>query len=380
MPLKSIELFTGAGGLALGLHRAGFEHAALFERDRFACDTLRHNISRDSVSGIADWDVRECDVTQVSFKEFCGIDLVAGGPPCQPFSLGGKKQGSQDQRDMFPQFVRVVRETMPRSFIMENVFGLLQPRFKDYFRYILLQLQNPSLQRPSRSTVASHFKKLMEESDRSLPEYLVCYCKLNAADYGTPQRRRRVFVVGLKRNRLGSACWQFPSPTHSRQALERSKWNKSYWKKHDMPPQGEGAEGKEDGLAPWVTIRDCFLDLPEPLEGASPLINGHGFRDGAKSYPGHTGSVLDLPSKALKAGVHGVPGGENMLVADDGSLRYFTIREAARLQDFPDSWEFQGAWSEVMRQLGNAVPVGLGAAVAHTVAQVLKGGADGPES
>lgn len=122
---------------------------------------------------------------------------------------------------------------------------------------------------------------------------------------------------------------------------------------------------------PWRTVRDALVGLPDPKAKAAKTIPDHRFQDGAKVYPGHTGSPLDLPAKTLKAGDHGVPGGENMLVREDGSVRYFTVREAARIQTFPDGYRFHGSWTETMRQLGNAVPVMLGRIVAASVAEKL---------
>ena len=121
---------------------------------------------------------------------------------------------------------------------------------------------------------------------------------------------------------------------------------------------------------PWVTVRQAISDLPEP--NSANAIPNHEFRAGAKSYPGHTGSPIDEPSKTLKAGAHGVPGGENMIRFNDNSLRYFTAREAARIQTFPDDYFITGSWSETMRQLGNAVPVTLSKAVSKNVAKALK--------
>jgi DNA (cytosine-5)-methyltransferase 1 len=119
-------------------------------------------------------------------------------------------------------------------------------------------------------------------------------------------------------------------------------------------------------------VRDAISDLPDPenYELAS-LIPNHRFQSGAKSYKGHTGSLLDEPAKTLKAGDHGVPGGENMLARADGSVRYFTVRESARLQTFPDEYVFNGTWTETMRQLGNAVPVHLASVVVESVRQQL---------
>jgi DNA (cytosine-5)-methyltransferase 1 len=120
-------------------------------------------------------------------------------------------------------------------------------------------------------------------------------------------------------------------------------------------------------------VREALADLPDPqteARAAAELLN-HRFQPGARSYPGHTGSPLDEPAKTLKAGVHGVPGGENMLLRPDGSVRYFSVRESARLQTFPDNYKFHGSWTETMRQLGNAVPVKLAEVVAKDVADHL---------
>jgi DNA (cytosine-5)-methyltransferase 1 len=118
-------------------------------------------------------------------------------------------------------------------------------------------------------------------------------------------------------------------------------------------------------------VRDAINDLPDPEKFLTNKIPNHRFNPGARSYPGHTGSPLDEPAKTLKAGDHGVPGGENMLARTDGTVRYFTVREAARLQTFPDDYIFRGAWTEAMRQLGNAVPVRLAEVVASSVAKTL---------
>ncbi len=123
----------------------------------------------------------------------------------------------------------------------------------------------------------------------------------------------------------------------------------------------------------WQTVRDAISDLPDPelQPGVASNYHDHRLQPGARSYPGHTGSPLDEPAKTLKAGVHGVPGGENMLRRPDGSVRYFTIRESARLQTFPDKMVFHGSWTETMRQLGNAVPCRLAQAVVSEVRDCL---------
>jgi DNA (cytosine-5)-methyltransferase 1 len=126
------------------------------------------------------------------------------------------------------------------------------------------------------------------------------------------------------------------------------------------------------GIGRWQTVRDAIADLPNPCVAGKEEILNHRFQPGARVYPGHTGSPLDFPAKTLKAGDHGVPGGENMLALADGSVRYFTVRESARLQTFPDWFAFPCSWTESMRQIGNAVPVRLSETIAKSVADVLR--------
>src|SRR5438105_2741655 len=141
-PLRSVELFTGAGGLALGTALAGFHHLALVELDRNSCETLRLN--RDRVIPAAAWPVDELDVHKIDFKPYAdSLDLLAGGVPCQPFSLGGKHLGHRDRRNLFPELFRAVCEARPKALLVENVKGLMRSSFSGYFEYILLRLSRP---------------------------------------------------------------------------------------------------------------------------------------------------------------------------------------------------------------------------------------------
>jgi len=378
LKLKSIELFSGAGGLALGSHLAGFEHCALVERDAPACSTLRRNIERGSVKGVDHWDIVETDVTKVSFEDYQPVDVVFGGPPCQPFSIGGKHLGVTDDRNMIPEFKRAINELMPSAFIMENVKGLNRKRFDSYFEYVKLALKYPTVKRHSREDWVHHLDRLERlESRGSFAglHYNVISRVLNAADYGIPQRRERLFIVGFRADL--EVAWNFPGVTHSRTSLLRSQVCGDYWARHELKmPSGirtDVSMKEDDCLLPWQTVRDALVGLPDPTVRRSPRrVTNHQFYPGARSYPGHTGSELDLPAKTLKAGDHGVPGGENMLAWADGSVRYLTIREAARIQSFPDSWCFEGTWIQVMRQLGNAVPVKLATVVTASVANALR--------
>lgn len=386
-PLRAIELFAGAGGLALGFSFNGVDHEAVVEWDRHACDTLRNN-KRRGVEPVAHWpDVTECDVRNFSYAGFEGLDLVTGGPPCQPFSMGGKARGFLDERDMFPQAIRAVREVRPRAFVFENVRGLTRASFYNYFSYILLQLEFPSLQAKPKEEWMKHLARLEKHKTKGgKSEYHIVARLVNAANYGVPQKRERVFIVGFRADI--HRPWTFPTETHSLDALLRDQWvTGDYWERHRVakkhrPEQPPRIEKKLAMLRatdpatlpqPWLTVRDAISDLPDPEKHPTvELVQAHRFQPGARTYPGHTGSPLDEPAKALKAGDHGVPGGENMLRRPDGSVRYFTVRECARIQTFPDNFIFEGTWTETMRQLGNAVPVRLAQRVAGSVCELLQ--------
>jgi len=384
--VRSVELFAGAGGLAIGMSNAGFHHAAVIEWDHDACETFREN-QRHRMRSVEEWPVFEGDVKEFDYGRVGDVMVVSGGPPCQPFSLGGKHRGHMDRRDMFPEAVRAVRELRPRAFIFENVKGLMRETFSDYFEYILLQLTHPSFTRRKSESWREHRARLEKHhtSTQAPTEYNVVFRLLNAANYGVPQRRERVFLVGFRAD-LGVE-WGFPEGDYTESALLRSQWvTGEYWDRHEVPRRlrpllssrmaGRVERVRDDflfdaGKRPWLTVRDAIGDLPDPEKNDRNRFPNHTFNPGARSYPGHTGSPLDEPAKTLKAGDHGVPGGENMLMRVDGSVRYFTVREAARLQTFPDNFSFRGAWTEAMRQLGNAVPVLLAETVARSVAETL---------
>lgn len=392
MPLESIELFAGAGGLAMGAAFAGFRSRGVVEWDRWACDTIRQNQGRGHPV-VADWPLHEGDVRQwiqtVDVQSLEGLDLVAGGPPCQPFSMGGKHQANLDARDMFPAAVSIVRALRPRAFLFENVKGLTRAGFSSYFSYIQLQLEFPEMaKRPDESWV-DHLGRLQQHKTSRKNAatgltYRLFVGLVNAANFGVPQKRERVFLIGFRSD--VDARWSFPTETHSLDALLYDQYvDGSYWDRHQVPVRQRAplpdryktlvAGMKGLGLlptkAPWRTVRDALTGLPEPhADGRGNAIN-HRLQSGARVYPGHTGSPLDWPAKTLKAGGHGVPGGENMLVRPDGSVRYFSVRESARLQAFPDTYELHGSWGEAMRQLGNAVPVTLAQQMATSVASQL---------
>jgi len=367
----------------MGMSRAGFKHTYMAEFDYDAVETVLHN-KKNGIEHVRDWPMGLQDVREIDWKSIETLDVISGGPPCQPFGIGGKKRGQDDHRDMWPEAIRAIREAAPRMFLFENVRNLAGPRFQSYLNWIVANLEQPKvLRRPGESHEA-HLERL--SISRSKRDYRVVWQLVNAADYGAAQIRHRVLIFGI-RDDLGIEPKRMAS-THSR---DRLLWDQfvsgDYWARHKLKPREQAVlmqdrrrvtELKRLDVAPaglpWVTVRDVLAGLGEP--------NGkrnHVLQPGAKVYPGHTGSPLDLPAKALKAGDHGVPGGENMMVRDDGSVRYFTTREAARLVGLPDDYEFPRSWSESMRQLGNAVPSQLGAAAGRWLAELVVSGTVRPE-
>lgn len=376
---RSIELFTGAGGLAIALSDVGFDHLLAVEWDRRACATLRMNAAADHPSDQAGWPLIEGDISTVDFTPWQGsVEVVAAGVPCQPWSLGGAHKGYEDVRNLWPQLFRTVRETRPLAVVAENVRGIMRPAFTPYRDYILREMEAPFEQRVEGEDWTDHnmrlIKALRVDPDDATERYHVYCVPVNAADYGVPQLRRRVFVVAF-RSDLDLGSWSFPRRTHSKIALRSAQTTGSYWDRHGLRRPDVVESVADDGLTPWLTLRDAIADLPEPGPDKSetPGWHHHVRWPGARRYPGHTPNRLDQPAKTVKAGVHGVPGGESVLLQDDGSLRYLTVREVARIMTFPDHWKFAGPRGEQMRQLGNAVPVRLGAVVARSVASTLRG-------
>ncbi len=383
--MRAIELFAGAGGLGMGIGKAGFKPQRIVEWDRWCCDTIREN-RKDGNKLLAHWpEPLEGDVRGIDFRDLRDkIELVSGGPPCQPFSLGGKHRAHKDSRDMWSEAVRVVREVRPKAFIFENVKGLTRATFASYLAYIVHQLTYPEIIRRTEEDWSDHLSRLEQHhtaGSRDGLNYHVVWQVLNAANYGVPQRRERVVFVGFRSDL--SIAWSFPEETHSLDAL---LWDQCrtdrYWERHRVARIDRNLDCRlyDRGMRlltkppanPWKTVRDAIADLPEPNDRPSTEIANHRLQAGARAYPGHTGSPLDEAAKTLKAGVHGVPGGENMLARPDGSVRYFTVRESARLQTFPDDYQLHGSWTEAMRQLGNAVPVELARVLAMNVASRLK--------
>lgn len=382
MKLRSIEIFAGAGGLAIGAHLAGFNCELMIDSSRSACDTLRWNGKRD-IDPMAAAAIVEADVRTYDFCHLQGrADLLLGGPPCQPFSLGGLRRHRADDRNMFPEAIRVLSEVKPKAFLFENVKGLVTGASRNYAELIRLQLQFPdiasTLMHLPWDAQLARLEDIATGKGAGDAQYNVVMHALNAADFGVPQKRDRIFFAGF-RSDLGIE-WHFPVPTHSKEALMRAQSvDGDYWERHNIPshsriyPTEPCVESPFASLIPWRTARDAIADLSPPylVGDRGQPISQHVLMPEARAYKGHTGSPIDQPSKALKAGVNGVPGGENMLRLPDGSIRYFTIRECARLQTFADEFEVLGTRSEQIRQLGNAVPCLLAKVILDSMHRAL---------
>lgn len=326
--LKFLDLFCGAGGLSLGLKRAGFSPVVALDFDPNAIETFKFNFPLVPVI--------QSDIRAVDWKPYQGnVDLVAGGPPCQPFSVAGDQRAATDSRDMLPEFVRAVREVKPRAFLLENVAGLVSTRHKPYF-----------------------LSRLKELSDL---EYEVKFEVLNAADFGVPQDRKRVMAIGLRR---GSPA--FPSPSHG---PNRTLPYKSAREVLADPPSDEPNRA-------IVTYAKQPVLRPSPFAGM--LVNGGGrpidLNRPSQTIPASAGGnrthIIDRRSVLLEYHQHLLGGGEprNGIVR---GVRRLTVRESARLQSFPDDFQFAGERSAQYRQVGNAVPMFLSEAVGRAIHESL---------
>lgn len=378
--MNSVELFAGGGGLALGMRRAGFTHEALVEWWAPAAKVLRHNAKLNSQLWTED-HVWEKDARDVSGKlgDIGSVGLVAGGPPCQPFSLAGAHAGDSDKRNMFPAALAIVRQLMPEFVVFENVPGLTRPTFSPYLDYVRDQLRRPGIAPKEDELWNEHHARVRASGIADL--YCVYQEEIDAADLGVAQNRKRIFLVGVRSDIAGAAAWYGVTRTHSRDVLLTDQWiNETYWERHgiqkpDAVPDRLRAQVERikktdvsSDLKPWRTVRDLLFDVPEPGKEVAPEgWPNHIAIPGARTYAKHNGSPLDLPSKTIKAGVHGIAGGEAMLRELDGTVRYYSIREAALVQGFPQDYEFPGIRSRVFGVIGNAVAVDVAAAVGRSL-------------
>jgi len=303
----SLELCAGAGGQALGLERAGFEHAGLVEIDPHACNTLRLNRPA--------WTVHEEDLNGFDGRLYKGIDLLAGGFPCPPFSIAGKQLGPDDERDCFPAGLRIIDEVRPKAILIENVRGILAPSFEPY-----------------RTQIDDRLKKL---------GYVTAWKLLNARDYGVSQLRPRVVIVALKKQYAPDFSW--PGQVRTPPPVGRLLYDLM---------TSRGWRGADE----WRKTANSI----------APTIVG-----GSKKHGGP-----DLgPTRARKAwaalGVDGLGIANDAPDVDFDGMPRLTTRMVARVQGFPDHWAFWGKKTAAYRQVGNAFPPPVAYAVAAQIAKAI---------
>jgi DNA (cytosine-5)-methyltransferase 1 len=371
----ALELFAGAGGMTLGVHQAGYELLDLIEKNEACCETLRRNADLFGWKDPGQLDAR--DVRAVNWSAYPDVDLLCAGAPCQPFSRGGRKDGRHDERNMFHEVVRAVALTQPRAFLIENVRGLLFPAQVGYFRSILARLRRPTEIDPSiKGSEDLYWLKAPRKGPGD--DYRVEYRILDSADFGLPQRRPRLFIIGVRRDVEGTFDW--PSGGYSRESLIEDLRGSEYWDRYPLVSK-EARERARAHLPQkplkrrgdrWRTLRDLLQELGPPAD--VPSADGdpwHVKVPGARLYGKHTGSPIDWVGKTIKAGVHGSPGGEHIVVYSPKTFRYLTVRECAALQGFPPEFRLPALRTPAMRQLGNAVPVAVAEAVAANLSRVL---------
>lgn len=309
-PLTVLELCTGGGGQALGLEMAGFECVGAVENDLHACNTLRLNRPN--------WSVRHSDIQNVSGREFRGVDLLAAGVPCPPFSVAGKQLGADDERDLFPEALRIIEEAEPAAVMLENVAGFASSKFSDY-----------------RTDLFRKLDRLGYRAEWQL---------LNASDFGVPQLRPRFVLVGLRVNHFNAFEW--PLPTFPGETVGTIL-------------QDLMAENGWPGALKWVGRAN----------GIAPTIVG-----GSKKHGGPDLGPTRAKEQWRRLGVDGLG------IADAAPDRSFpidglprlTARMAARIQSFPDEWQFSGRKTAAYRQIGNAFPPLVARAVGTAIFSALR--------
>ncbi len=329
----SIELFAGAGGLALGMAKAGFHHILLNEFNHDACETLRANRP--------DWNVVEGDVHDISFKEYEGkIDFLSGGFPCQAFSYAGNKGGFEDARGtLFFEMARAIKETKPKVFMGENVRGLFT---HDEGRTLAV----------IKNTIAELGYTLIEPH------------VLKAIMYKVPQKRERLILIAVRNDIADKVKFKWPDP-YERVCTVRDALYKGILYDTDVPEsEGQKYPKRKKEIMDMVPMGGFWKDLPEDVQ-KEYMKNSYGMGGGKTGIARRL--HLDEPSLTLTC----APAMKQTERCHPLESRPLTVREYARIQTFPDDWVFKGSMSEQYKQIGNAVPVNLAYAIGRSIIRLM---------
>ncbi len=330
---KSIELFAGAGGLALGLERAGFSHVMLNEIDKDACQTLRNNFKNV--------EVQEEDIHNIDFSKYKGkIDFLSGGFPCQAFSYAGKQMGFEDTRGtLFFELARAIKEIQPKVFLCENVKGLMSHDGGKTFK-----------------TIANVIK--------DLGYYLVPPKVLKAVMYKVPQKRERIFLVGIKQEYTDKVKFYWPSPYKKVMTLRNAFYAGELFDTNVPESDGQKYPKRKAEILSLVPQGGNWKNLPDDLQ--REFMKGSYNLGGGKTGIARRLS-LDEPSLTLTC----APAQKQTERCHPLETRPLTVREYARIQTFPDNWNFAGNLTSQYKQIGNAVPVNLANAMGHSLIRLM---------
>jgi DNA (cytosine-5)-methyltransferase 1 len=330
---KSLELFAGAGGLAIGMEKAGFDSVLLNEIDKDACKTLRTNRPQ--------WNVAEGDVSQVDFSGYRDkIDLLSGGFPCQAFSYAGKKLGFEDTRGtLFFEFARAVQETNPKVILAENVRGILKHE--------------------NGKTI-----EIITDIIDELGYTLVSPRVLKAVFYQVPQKRERLILVGIRKDLAKQVEFRWPSP-YSRIMTMKDALKAGELFKTDVPSSpGQTYPKRKAEILSLVPPGGYWRDLPDELQ--REYMQKSYFLGGGKTGMARR-LAWDEPSLTLTC----APAQKQTERCHPEETRPLTVREYARIQTFPDDWHFSGSVTSQYKQIGNAVPVNLAYAISRSLVALL---------
>jgi DNA (cytosine-5)-methyltransferase 1 len=329
---RSIELFAGAGGMALGMEKAGIEHLLLNDFDRYATETLKQNRPK--------WNVVHGDIAKIDFKPYKGIDVLTGGFPCQAFSYAGKKRGMDDTRGtLFHEFARALKESEPKVFLAENVKGL-------------------------KSHDGGRTLETMVEVFKSMGYEVLEPTVLKGINYNVPQKRERIFIIGIKKEYSKEVKFIWPKPNEKIYNLKDALFKSDLFD-CDVPlSDGQKNPEKKKKVLDLVPAGGYWRDLP--LDIQKEYMMKSFYLGGGKTGIARRIS-WDEPSLTLTCS----PAQKQTERCHPDETRPFTVREYARIQTFPDAWEFVGSMTNQYKQIGNAVPMNLAYALGTSLVSLL---------